>query len=97
MVDLMESEPIGLQFGLIAGAELNGPFMLLRTRDRASLAINPFPTDAPPGAQCGVAMITSAEDAVMTHQRIAEATWREAIKGQAAAKQIKALLAKQAN
>ena len=93
MIDLLESEPIGLQFGLVAGAELNGPFMLMRTRERASLAINPFPTDATPNAQCGVAMITSAEDAVMTHQRIAEATWREAIKGQAAAQQIKALLA----
>lgn len=93
MTDLMESEPIGLQFGLISGAELNGPFMLLRTRERASLAINPFPTDATPAAQTGVAMITSAEDAVMTHQRIAEATWRDAIKGQAAAKQMRELLA----
>jgi transcriptional regulator with XRE-family HTH domain len=92
MTDLMESEPIGLQFGLISGAELNGPFMLLRTRERASLAINPFPTDSTPNAQSGVAMITSAEDAVMTHQRIAEATWRDAIKGQAAAKQMRALL-----
>jgi transcriptional regulator with XRE-family HTH domain len=92
MADLMESEPIGLQFGLMSGAELNGPFMLLRTRERASLAINPFPTDATPNAQSGVAMITSAEDAVMTHQRIAEATWRDAIKGQAAAKQMRALL-----
>lgn len=96
MTDLMESEPIGLQFGLISGAELNGPFMLLRTRERASLAINPFPTDAMPNAQSGVAMITSAEDAVMTHQRIAEATWRDAIKGQAAAKQMRALLAAKA-
>ncbi|MDD2876430.1 MAG: helix-turn-helix transcriptional regulator [Acidiphilium sp.] len=93
VIDLMESEPIGLQFGIISGAELNGPFMLLRTRERAALAINPFPTDATPNAQSGVAMITSAEDAVMTHQRIAESTWRDAIKGQAAAKQMRALLA----
>ncbi|MCF3946750.1 helix-turn-helix domain-containing protein [Acidiphilium sp. AL] len=93
MADLMESEPIGLQFGLVSGAEPNGPFMLLRTPERASLAINPFATDAAPNAQTGVAMITSAEDAVMTHQRIAEATWRDAVKGPAAAKQIHALLA----
>lgn len=92
MADLMESEPIGLQFGLVSGAELNGPFMLLRTPERASLAINPFMTDAAPNAQTGVAMITSAEDAVMTHQRIAEATWRDAVKGPAAGKQIHALL-----
>lgn len=92
MTDLMESEPIGLQFGLSAGAEPNGPFSLLRTRERASLAINPFPTDALPNAQTGVAMITSAEDAVITHQRIAEGAWRDAIKGQAAAKLLRAML-----
>lgn len=92
MVELMESEPIGLQFGLVHGAEPNGPFTLMRARERASLAINPFPTDAMPNAQTGVAMITGAEDAVITHQRIAEGAWRDAIKGQAAAKQIRNLL-----
>lgn len=92
MVDLMESEPIGLQFGLISGAEPNGPFTLLRSRERASLAINPFATDTPPDAQTGVAMITSAEDAVITHQRIAESAWREAIKGRAAAAEVRRML-----
>lgn len=93
MTDLMESEPIGLQFGLIAGVEPNGPFSLLRTRERASLAINPFPTDALPNAQTGVAMITNADDAVIIHQQIAENAWHDAIKGQAAANQLRAMLA----
>ncbi|HEX7388838.1 MAG TPA: helix-turn-helix domain-containing protein [Acidiphilium sp.] len=92
LADLMESEPIGLQFGLVSGADPNGPFMLLRTPERASLAINPFAADSAPNAQTGVAMITSAEDAVMSHQRIAEATWRDAVKGPAAARQIRSLL-----
>ena len=92
MVELMESEPIGLQFGLMSGAEPNGPFTILRARERASLSINPFSTDAPPDAQTGVAMITSAEDAVMTHQRIAEGAWRDAIKGRAAAAEVRRML-----
>lgn len=92
MIELMESEPIGLQFGLIAGAEPNGPFTLLRARERASLSINPFPTDAMPDAQTGVAMITGAEDAVMTHQRIAENAWRDAVKGRAAAAEVRRML-----
>jgi transcriptional regulator with XRE-family HTH domain len=92
IADLMESEPIGLQLGLMASGEPNGSFALLRSRERATLAVNPFPTDALPSAQTGIAMITGAEDAVAAHQRVAEMTWREAIKGAAAATRVRELL-----
>jgi transcriptional regulator with XRE-family HTH domain len=93
VANLMESEPIGLQLGLMANGEPNGPFTLLRSRERATLAINPFPADAPPSTQSGVAMITGAEDAVAAHQRVSEIAWREAIKGAAAADRVRALVA----
>lgn len=93
VANLIESEPIGLQLGLMAQGEPNGPFALLRSRERATLAINPFPADSPPNIQSGVAMITSAEDAVTAHQRVSELTWREAVKGAAAAERIRGLLA----
>ncbi len=93
VANLMESEPIGLQLGLMANGEPNGPFTLLRSRERATLAINPFPADAAPGLQSGVAMITGAEDAVAAHQRVAEVAWREAVKGAAAAERVRALIA----
>ncbi len=93
VASLMESEPIGLQLGLMAYGEPNGPFTLLRSRERATLAINPFPSDAPPSQQSGVAMITSAEDAVAAHQRVSELSWREAVKGAAAAERVRALVA----
>jgi len=93
VANLMESEPIGLQLGLMANGEPNGPFTLLRSRERATLAINPFPADAPPTTQSGVAMITGAEDAVAAHQRVSEIAWREAIKGAAAAERVRALVA----
>ena len=92
LTELMESEPIGLQFGLISGGDPNGPFLLLRGREKATLAINPFPMDAVPSAQTGVAMITGADDAVSAHQRVAEIIWRDAVKGAAAARQMRALL-----
>jgi transcriptional regulator with XRE-family HTH domain len=90
---LMESEPIGLQLGLMANGEPNGPFTLLRSRERAILAINPFDADASPSAQSGVAMITSAEDAVIAHQRVSETAWREAVKGATAAERVRAMIA----
>lgn len=90
---LMESEPIGLQLGLMPTGEPNGPFTLLRSRDRAILAINPFEPDAAPSAQSGVAMVTSADDAVAAHQRVAEGAWREALKGAAAAERVRTMIA----
>ena len=93
VANLMESEPIGLQLGLMASGEPNGPFTLLRSRERATLAINPFPSDAAPNTQSGVAMITGAEDAVAAHQRVSEMAWRDAIKGSAAAERVRSLVA----
>jgi transcriptional regulator with XRE-family HTH domain len=92
IANLLEAEPMGLQFGLLSGGEPSGQFQILRSRDRAMLAINPFRSDTIPHLQSGVAMMTGADEAVTAHQRVAEAMWREAIKGPAAASEVRALL-----
>jgi transcriptional regulator with XRE-family HTH domain len=89
---LMEAEPMGLQFGLLTTMTPSSTFKLLRSRDHASLAVNPFRPDTHPAAESGVAMITGADDAIAAHQRVAEATWREASKGPAAAARLRQLL-----
>jgi hypothetical protein len=89
---MMETEPMGLQFGLLAGPEPSSAFKILRARDRASLAVNPFRTDTHASAQTGVAMITASDEAIAAHQRVAEAGWREAIKGPAGAARLRQLL-----
>jgi transcriptional regulator with XRE-family HTH domain len=90
---MMESEPMGLQFGILSAAEPTSAFKILRARDRATLAINPFRADGMPNVQTGVAMITGADEAVATHQRVAESMWRESLKGAAGASYIRRLLA----
>jgi transcriptional regulator with XRE-family HTH domain len=92
IANLMETEPMGLQFGLLAGSPPSSSFKILRARDRVSLGINPFRTDTHPGVQTGVAMITGADEAIAAHQRVAEASWREAIKGPAGAIRLRQLL-----
>ena len=89
---LMEAEPMGLQFGLLNGPEPSGSYVILRARDRATLAVNPFRADTIPGLSVGVAMITGADDAVAAHQRVAEAQWREATRGSVGAARVRALL-----
>lgn len=89
---IMETEPMGLQFGLLTGPEPSSAFKIQRARDRVSLAINPFRPDAHPSAQTGVAMITGADEAITAHQRVAEACWREAIKGPAGGARLRQLI-----
>ncbi|HUB12874.1 MAG TPA: helix-turn-helix transcriptional regulator [Acetobacteraceae bacterium] len=92
MARLMETEPMGLQFGLLITAEPSSAFKILRARDRVSLAINPFRPDTHPSAHTGVAMVTGADEAIAAHQRVAEASWREAVKGPAGATRLRQLI-----
>lgn len=93
MAALMEAEPMGLQFGLLNGAEPSSAFKIVRARDRVNMAINPFRPDTHPSAHTGVAMITGADEAIAAHQRVAEATWRDALKGPAGANRLRQLMA----
>ncbi len=93
IANLMEAEPMGLQFGVLAPPEPTSSFKILRSRDRATTAINPFPPDSHASLPSGVAMITGAEEAVAAHQRVAEAHWRETLKGNAGAARLRRVLA----
>ena len=93
---LMETEPMGLQFGLIASVEPSAYFKILRARDRVSLAINPFRPDTHPSAHTGVAMITGADEAVAAHQRVVESNWRDALKGPGGATRLRQMINAQA-
>jgi hypothetical protein len=89
---LMETEPMGVQFGVSANVEPTSTFKIFRARDRATLAINPFRPDGLPSIQTGVAMITGADEAIATHQRVAESMWREVAKGATGAAMIRRLI-----
>ncbi len=44
------------------------------------------------GSASGVAMITGADEAIAAHQRVAEAQWREALKGAVAAARVRQII-----
>jgi len=94
LAKLMENVPIGLQIGLASGTQPSAPFMVLRGRDRAHVVTSLLSADTPPAAIAGVAGITAAEEGVAVHQRVAEAMWRDALKGAAAAERVRALMAR---
>jgi transcriptional regulator with XRE-family HTH domain len=92
IAELMDAEPMGLQFGLMADGDISSGFAILRAADRATLAVNPFRADGLPNSQTGVAMITGADEAVAAHQRVAESMWRDSAKGKTAAARVRELL-----
>jgi transcriptional regulator with XRE-family HTH domain len=93
LANLMESSPMGLQIGLTQGPEASASFCILRGRERAHVVSSPFPADCLPWMNSGVASVTSADDAVATYQRVAEAMWRDALKGSSAAQRLKEMVA----
>ncbi|MDT7951163.1 MAG: helix-turn-helix transcriptional regulator [Acetobacteraceae bacterium] len=92
IADMMDAEPMGLQFGLLPDGSSTSEFSIVRSGDRATLAVNGFRADGLPTSQTGVAMITGADEAVAAHQRVAEAVWREALKGKTAAQRLREIL-----
>jgi transcriptional regulator with XRE-family HTH domain len=91
IASLMESVPMGLQLGLLA-SEPSGNFLVLRGRERAHVCLSPFSPEVTPGAGIGIGSITAADEAVAVHQRVAEAAWRDSLKGAAAASRVRDLI-----
>lgn len=92
LIRILGEDPFGVQLGLLGVGQVSGCFHMMRGRDRAVLALSPFQPDGAPDGQLGTAMITSADEAVQNHQRLVETGWRAALKGQAAADALRALL-----
>src|SRR5258708_35011223 len=64
IANLMETEPMGLQFRLLAGAEPTSAFKILRARHPGSLGGNPFRPDSRPHAHTRVAIVTRCDEAI---------------------------------
>jgi transcriptional regulator with XRE-family HTH domain len=92
LASLMEALPMGIQLGFLDAPDVQTPFELVRVRDRAFVCAAPFAPDAPPALALGVAVVTSAEDAVGSHQRVAELAWTRARKGADAAARLRAII-----
>lgn len=94
LIGLMEQEPIGVQIGIVPGALPHSSFQIFRQADRKILTLSPFRLGEQPNVHGGIAMITSAPEALELHERTVEDMWRRALKGQAAADFMRGLIAK---
>jgi transcriptional regulator with XRE-family HTH domain len=91
---LMENEPIGVQIGIVRDTLPHSSFQIFRQPDRKILALSPFRLGEEPNIRVGVAMITSAPEALALHEAMARDLWTNALKGPAAARFMRGIMEK---
>src|SRR5437868_4422180 len=89
---LMADEPIGVQIGIVPDTLPHTSFQIFRQPDRHVLALSPFRLGEQPNVRVGVAMITSAPEALSLHEKMAKELWQRALKGPAAARLMRSLM-----
>jgi transcriptional regulator with XRE-family HTH domain len=92
---LIEQQPIGVQIGIVPDTLPHLGFQLFRQPDRKLLVVSPFRLGGEPNVRVGVAMITSAPDAISLHEQSITEMWSRSLKGQEAADCLKELLARE--
>jgi transcriptional regulator with XRE-family HTH domain len=90
LIRLIESEPMGVQIGLIEETLPNTSFQLFRTAERTLLGLSPFRLGGDlPNIRTGVAMLTADEEPVRLYEQLVEKLWLRAHKGREAAAQLR--------
>lgn len=90
--NIAESEPMGVQIGLVTGTLPHTGFQIFRRGDHKTLSISPFRLGEQPNISLGVAMITATEEAIALHEQVVDDMWKGALKGKEAAKYMKDMI-----
>lgn len=93
IIHLCAEQPMGTQIGLVQDSMPSTTFQILRSGTSARVATSPFRLGAPANIRIGVATIMAAEESVRMHQDVAESIWKNSVKGDAACKILKQMLA----
>jgi transcriptional regulator with XRE-family HTH domain len=97
LITLIESEPMGVQIGLIEEVLPNTSFQLFRTADKTYLGISPFRLGGDlPNIRSGVAMLTADVEPVRLYESLVDDWWKRARKGKEAAELLHTVLARSA-
>eukprot|EP01037_Dinobryon_pediforme_P002170 gene2169-2207_t len=89
---VIEDEAIGIQIGIVPGTLPHTGFQIFRQPSRQIMTISPFRLGEHPNVQVGVAMITSAPEALALHRKAFNEMWKRSIKGTEAVRFLRGLL-----
>lgn len=85
LLGLFRRPPLGVQLGVVEDMPPTQTFQILETRDGAVVTLSPYRLGDQPNVSSGIAMITSAPEAVRLFQANLAAQWERAHKGESGA------------
>ncbi len=94
LADLMERQPIGVQIGVVEEMPPSQTFQVFERSQGASVTLSPYRLGDQPNISAGIAMVTSAPEAVSLFKETISRQWERAHKGQRAADILRAILAR---
>ncbi|MCY1164869.1 MAG: helix-turn-helix transcriptional regulator [Pseudomonadota bacterium] len=94
IAELMESEPMHVQVGLVDDAMPSSTFQLFQSASRSVLALSPFRLGELPNVRNGIATVTASPEAVRLYEQMIERLWKASYKGKAGAERLRQLLAR---
>lgn len=92
IADLMESESIHVQVGLIDDAMPASTFQVFSGRGQSMLAVSPFRLGELPNVRNGIATVTASAEAVRMYEEMTKRLWKDAYKGAVGAQHLRKLL-----
>lgn len=95
--EVVENEPIGVQIGIVPDTLPHTGFQIFRQPDRQVLTVSPFRLGEQPNVRVGVAMITSAPEALSLHHKAVDQMWKRALKGAPAAEYLREMMKRHEN
>jgi transcriptional regulator with XRE-family HTH domain len=95
--EVVENEPIGVQIGIVPDTLPHTGFQIFRQPDRQVLTVSPFRLGEQPNVRVGVAMITSAPEALSLHHKAVDQMWKRALKGAPAAEYLREMIKRHEN
>jgi transcriptional regulator with XRE-family HTH domain len=90
---VIEDDRMGVQIGVVTDILPHTGFQIFRQAQRKILTVSPFRLGEQPNVRVGVAMITSAPDALTFHENAVKEMWQRALRGPVAAQYLRKLLA----
>ena len=92
MAELMESEPLHVQIGLVDDTMPASTFQAFTMGRKKALAVSPFRLGELPNVRNGIATVTESPQALRLYENMISKLWRHAYKGKSGARHLRQLL-----
>ncbi|KQY99596.1 DNA-binding protein [Pseudolabrys sp. Root1462] len=94
LVEIFRKQPIGVQIGVVENFAPEQTFQVFEKQDATFVTMSPYRLGDLPNISAGIAMVTSAPEAVRMFKDIINDQWDRAHKGDRGAKILEAVLAR---